>query len=401
MRKLLLLLVATFTIIACQKDDVTIEPLSADLEMQNEAMPKGFVGYDLSDSSTGKSTRDAWSLPVNLVEATETTIWNTPWAIQTWLGGYGLHYGDNPNHVGNLNAEGRWLRNRAWRFDGFAVIQKSQLVYVIVTTADDGNLQVLYASNDQVDDYITTALAPQVAGYETVDHATAPTGVDVRVVDFHRLQGDIFDPNSRLGYQAIVQVTVTGYPDDAYINFTSRAANTSYSISPQPGGLFIQGNGTAQIALRVDYTDGDSIIDVYDGTTKIGSVTINSTTVANPLPAIGTLTWRVPSITYGYGSATDCSEERDDYDFNFTISGNETGGRFSFEVTNNGCDYSNTIAADQVAITGNGSVSFTHQSFGSLTHPTVIVRHEGVEVDRFTLLNSHNTQGTYTVELDN
>ena len=141
MSKKLLLLLAVLTFsVACEKEDQIAETntieVAPDLALQDLPMP-----VDFSSSTTGKRfnvthPQFLWNLSI------DNTIWNTPWYIQSALNGLGLHYNENDDFVGELDGKGRWLRNRAWLFEGnddrkFIVIYVAGYEYAIVTLDDD------------------------------------------------------------------------------------------------------------------------------------------------------------------------------------------------------------------------------------------------------------------------
>ena len=110
--KKLTLLFAILASVACQKEEV-----SEDVQLSNniEIIDDWHLSNEKAPENFGATSR--YYIPENILNIAEsTTTWNTPWWIQTQLGGYGLHYGNNPYRLDASLDPSNWLRGRAWLF---------------------------------------------------------------------------------------------------------------------------------------------------------------------------------------------------------------------------------------------------------------------------------------------
>ena len=149
MKKILLLFVAGLTMISCDKDIVEDHTLG-DPEpfFTTETTDLEQDAIDQALENPGNAGRSSLPTPL-LGSAEETTTWVSPWWIQEKVGGFGLHYPENPYFVGSLE-DNPFLRGRAWLFsyeDGkVAVIQKSEDAFLIIFPTGGGQGNIAWSS---------------------------------------------------------------------------------------------------------------------------------------------------------------------------------------------------------------------------------------------------------------
>ncbi|PVZ71559.1 hypothetical protein [Pelagibaculum spongiae] len=123
MKSFLLLCTAALFIVACGQADHSVDPdeisaIDDAAEMQESVNAYQASGLS-SDGTGGSSFYGDWRDGAIAVSSRDG--WGTPWNIQRWMSGYGLHYRNNPFNIiaryGPLGRSEHVLRQRAYLFE--------------------------------------------------------------------------------------------------------------------------------------------------------------------------------------------------------------------------------------------------------------------------------------------